>query len=380
MNAWNPRLSIGGHARGRIEDGINVLELPSLPLRTISGTNILGAYLDLLHWMLEEPQGRRGRLSLPPGASEAAMDALASLEHERMPGMEIEVHVDGELRLLESPDFAASGEAHAGLLKQREAARPPEIVTTLSRAVDDPRFVTYKNLRSSRWFGKVEGLRLCSFNVQGTGGVLRVSTGKREASLATVYAGFREAVGADELAFAVDPGRHEHDVTSAASAVKHLLESRSRGKLSTTYREGRLEACVLRAAVPILIEGVGTLAVASSWGQFPTLWSPSGKGKELDVLMRHGDEPWAIELKHHDPAGIVSYYRHAVGQAVLYRTYIGKAQPLHDWFASKGMDARRCRAAVVLTKSPHRDWDARLTHVQRLAALFDVRVAVVAPD
>jgi hypothetical protein len=187
----------------------------------------------------------------------------------------------------------------------------------------------------------------------------------------------REAIGAEELAFAADPGSDEHDLAAAASAVKRLLESRSRGKLSMTYREGRLEACVLRGAIPIMIDGVATLAVASSWGQFPTLWSPGGKGKELDVLMQRGDEPWAIELKHHNPAGIVSYYRHAVGQAVLYRTYIRKAKPLHDWFASKGMDATRCQAAVVLTESAHRDWDARLTHVQRLAALFDVKVAVV---
>jgi hypothetical protein len=125
------------------------------------------------------------------------------------------------------------------------------------------------------------------------------------------------------------------------------------------------------------LPGVGQLEVASAWGQFPTLWSPTGSVKELDVLMRSANCPWAVELKHHQPAGIATYYRHAVGQAALYRAFIRSARRLHPWFRRRGMEAASCEAAVAVTRAEHPDWDLRLKHVQRLARLFRVHVAVI---
>ena len=46
--------------------------------------------------------------------------------------------------------------------------------------------------------------------------------------------------------------------------------------------------------------------------------------------------------------GSVSTTDTPVHQAVLYRAFIRTAKPLHPWFAAHQLDARDCRAAVVM--------------------------------
>ncbi len=55
--------------------------------------------------------------------------------------------------------------------------------------------------------------------------------------------------------------------------------------------------------------------------------------------MRQGSVPWAVEMKVRGGGGVGGYYRHAVGQAVLYRQFIRSASPWtrgsadRDWTA-----------------------------------------------
>ncbi len=381
VRPWKPCLSIGGGATGFVDDGVRVLALPA-PSGSdpVAGKRVLGGYLDLLHWMLSEPDAARGRLVLP-SATEAALDAVATLERARKNTFKIEVHVANEHRERQPPDFSNSAKNRAKQLEQREAAEKPELVERFERAVGDPRFFVYRNLGGRRWFGKIEGLRLCEFALDGSSGALKIGTGSGSLGRLrkSVYVGFYEAVDEYELPFAIEPSGRQVDIADAAEKARRLIESRVSGRLATTYREGRLEARVLSDEVRVTIRDVGTLEVASRLGQFPTLWSPKAPGKELDVLMRHSDQPWAVELKHHDPAGIVTYYRHAVGQAVLYREFIRAAKPLYGWFEQRGLKAQRCEAAVAVTKSEHpkSEWTKRLEHVQRLAALFGIEVVVL---
>lgn len=65
--------------------------------------------------------------------------------------------------------------------------------------------------------------------------------------------------------------------------------------------------------------------------------------------------PWAVELKHH-VGGAGQYYRHAVGQAVLYREFIRRADLLEPWFEKRGMDRGSCEALVALTPGKGKDW------------------------
>ena len=62
---------------------------------------------------------------------------------------------------------------------------------------------------------------------------------------------------------------------AAAAALLLLIASREGGALSTTYQEVKVEAQVLRGAIPVDIVGVGRLNVATP-GESPTLWSDGG--------------------------------------------------------------------------------------------------------
>jgi len=81
--------------------------------------------------------------------------------------------------------------------------------------------------------------------------------------------------------------------------------------------------------------------------QFPTLWTRDGSARFLDVLMRHKDVPYAVELKVPSQGG-GEKYRHAISQAVLYREFIRRARQFHSWFKDNGMDAKKCEAVVAI--------------------------------
>jgi len=77
-------------------------------------------------------------------------------------------------------------------------------------------------------------------------------------------------------------------------------------------------------------------------------------------------------------AGVASYYRQAITQAVLCRRFIRHATPLHLWFSDRGLEATACEAVVVVPRIPdvQEKWRGRL---QQLAALFDVAFVEVDP-
>lgn len=84
--------------------------------------------------------------------------------------------------------------------------------------------------------------------------------------------------------------------------------------------------------------------------------------------MHVGNVPWIVELKV-NTQGQGQYYRHAVGQAVLYREFIRNAQSLWPWFRerSPSLDATPARRL--------------LADVETLGQLFDVDVITVdGPD
>jgi hypothetical protein len=244
---WPAKLSIGGGASGCVEDGTFVLEVQS-------DVRALGGYLDLVHWMANQPGARAGRLVVPGGSATAVLDGIATLEQTREDGPPVGVVLGGAALALNAPDFTASAADRANYLEEREraSARPPAAVEALERALrHDRRFVAYRNLGSAAWYGKVEGLRLCEFDHDGQGGTLRVGSGVPKSSTEPVREAFRDAVGADSLAFTIDGP----SLLEAAAAIRRLIDSRENGPLSHVYREARLEARVLRGDVPIAVAG-----------------------------------------------------------------------------------------------------------------------------
>ena len=73
-------------------------------------------------------------------------------------------------------------------------------------------------------------------------------------------------------------------------------------------------------------------------------------------------------------AGVGQYYRHAVHQAVLYRAFIRTAEPLHSWFDAHQLNARDCRAAVVMPEAKG------FQSLIDLANIFDVDVLTVSKE
>ena len=116
----------------------------------------------------------------------------------------------------------------------------------------------------------------------------------------------------------------------------------------------------------------------TNWGsQFPTRWgfTDGNAARYLDAMLRDGNIPWAVEMKVQGGGGVGQYYRHAIGQAVLYRHFIRSAAPLDPWFAARGLRRTECQAAVVipdLDKQPK--WRPRLQAVCDLVSVSLVEV------
>ncbi len=75
-------------------------------------------------------------------------------------------------------------------------------------------------------------------------------------------------------------------------------------------------------------------------------------------------------MKVEGGGGVGGYYRHAVGQAVLYRHFIRTATSLKPWFDRHQLDQTTCQAAVIVPElSAQPVWSDRLAQI---CAAFDV--------
>lgn len=107
------------------------------------------------------------------------------------------------------------------------------------------------------------------------------------------------------------------------------------------------------------------------------LWGRGGRAHYLDVLLRRGREPWAVELKVLGGGGAGAYYRHGVAQAVLHRHFIRSATPVHTWFADAGMDAAACRVCLAVPCALSPRANDRMQKLRTLAGQLDVSVAEI---
>ncbi|MFD0205474.1 MULTISPECIES: hypothetical protein [Saccharothrix] len=106
------------------------------------------------------------------------------------------------------------------------------------------------------------------------------------------------------------------------------------------------------------------------WGR-----TTSNAARYLDALMRQGKVPWAVEMKVRGARGVGGYYRHAVGQAVLYRHWIRSATALDPWFTRQGLDRTAARAAVVVPAlDTQPQWRTRLRTVCDLTGVELIEV------
>jgi hypothetical protein len=250
-----------------------------------------------------------------------------------------------------------------------EKEDPPRMAMDLETAVNDDCFRWYRSVTSNYWSGRIEGLEVC-----------RVSSDVKERRLQVggdnegpAKRGFKAVL--DEMG--LEAGSFEpHEIERVASAIHALAESRKNGELNNYQREHLLESRILSGKLKIVTSaGVPTPVLDKHPFQYPALWTPGGSARFVDALMRIGDVPYVVELKAHSNRG--QGYRHAVTQAVLYREFIRKADLLHPWFESRGLDPRKCQAVVAFPELGGRNRGLLLSQHSEVGRAFDVEVVEI---
>lgn len=264
-----------------------------------------------------------------------------------------------------------------GLL-QRD--RPvPDLVTLIVRSAGLPGLRAYPMLSTqASWSLRLEGLEVGRADAKRV--TMKVGKDSKVGNRSSQRHAWVEATGHSDPLTTDDVDVAVRTITAFATPWQAL------GQTRPDHDEHALESRILRGATPIPVGGAPLSLIQEddgvvNWGsQFPTKWGPGGKARYLDALLRDGSTPWAIEMKVEGGAGVGQYYRHAVAQAVLYREFIRKAEPLHPWFKARGLTARGCQAAVVvprLTNPRHEQWR---DHVTGLCKAFEVEFVEVDPS
>jgi hypothetical protein len=256
------------------------------------------------------------------------------------------------------------------------AATPPELAQALVSAIGRPEVRLYPMLTqlpaTGTWSLRVEGLEVG--RITANGGRLVVGKPGKTGAESTFRKRWTNIAGPAPIVFPSPASLDE-----AAKVVKEFaldLESHPRKD------EHALESRILRGETKVVAKGI-ELALAiddplvSRGSQIPTKWAEdTGRARYLDGLLRDGEIPWAIEMKVEIGGGFASYYRHAIGQAVVYRHFLRTATPMHPWFSALHLDATRCEAAVVFPETPSKV-SQKIARLFELAARFDVAIAEV---
>lgn len=367
----------------------------------------VGAVLDIIDMHLAEGRTFAGAtvmadevaVVLDHRVKDEAWDAVGSLVSALSAGPRVTVF---RARGDESPepvstqaaDFSRSAKAaHYLTLLQRLDDGPPQLLRTLQQQVDRDELKAYPMLTGHpEWSLRLEGLQVGRFRPdRGWLDVGKTSAAGVDGEARRVWL---KALDGTQPTGRVTVTADDGSMSYAGSVLTSFADAWI-GPRDGVVRQGQqnehaLESRVLRGDCKVAV-GTGTLQrladdSVTNWGsQFPTRWGrgtdPGTPARYLDALLRDGRVPWALEMKVQGGAGAAGYYRHAVGQAVLYRHFIRDAAPLEPWFSGNArhtghdLDRTACRAAVVvpdLSGSPK--WRSRL---QAVCELVDVELVEV---
>ena len=362
------KLWLSGHLIRGVWDGIPIIAVGS----ERNFERKLNALVDGIYWCersFENPKTLRIIYGGYENSSKL-LDSLATLIDCYQGEIKIEVEIDFKPCILELPDFSELGSKWLSLFQGRKLVNPPDNVLTLSKLVQDESFRWYRSVTGQAWSGRVEGLEVCRAAQQAE--YITVDVGKpgKKGDIGKARQIFLDVV----KKLNSNPGQFDSSrLKEAAAIIKAIADIRKNGELKNTIQEHHLESRVLREALPVYVNGQLLKPVIEDYPfQLPTLWSPNGKARFLDALMRHENVPWAVELKViTGSAG--EYYRHAITQAVLYREFIKKAKQMHIWFIDHGLDAENCQGLVAFPKLVDRQKYLLKEH-QTIGELFGVKV------
>jgi hypothetical protein len=363
----------------RADRGLSIssglIRVPSQRLFAVGGEQSrklqVTALLDAMHWHRWSSLGGEGGITYMLGQgpnSPAAIQAIALLMSALVRRVDLSVQVDSASVPLTLPDLNEGSDGRLQQLRDRDVAVLPPLARSVEEKVRDRCFRWCRTLTGREWSGRVDGLEICRIDDSGQG-VLRLGRVGKTGKESKARERFRFLVESDEFHFG------EANLPAAVSVISRLAADRRCGVLSEIQLEHMLEARVLRSAVTLEFDGQKLEPVQS---QFPAMWSEGDDPKYIDMILKLDDVPWAVEMKVPEGGGQGQYFRHAVGQIVLYREFIRRATGLHPWFTERGLDPLKCRAAVAFPmKGTETQRRSARDHVEYLASLYDVDVMVL---
>jgi hypothetical protein len=296
--------------------------------------------------------------------------------------MDIALSLDLEPTALLLPDFSEAERRLAAWVRNLptpgEDPAPP-LLRELANRIDSPAFQWTRSAEDGSWTGRVLGLNICS--APASGGMLLMSLGMEDAwDMDRSASGrFRRLVGGANSQF------DDKRLDQAASTIRDLARQRSLedSPLAPIAPANRIEHMVLSGDLRLRVDdGAPVVPLLDDPPyRFPTLWSEAGRVQWLDLLMRRGDVPWAIEVDV-PLGGLAQTVRRAIRDAALHRHFIRHARPLAPWFTSQGLYPQLCRAAVVIPR-PRVEEPAMASLVQELetvAMALDVHLVYLDVD
>jgi hypothetical protein len=353
------------------------IRVPSHRLLAIGGEKSektqVDAFLDALHWS-KWALTTDGPITFQLGKgyyTDRVVQMLSTLIDSLASQIEVHLQVDAQQLQICLPDLGRDAPRRLEQLRSRDATRLTPLAETVQAEIGDPCFQWVRTLTGTTCSGRVDGLEVCQLDENGQG---RISIGQigRTGRQSPARARFRELAGTDEFRF--DGSTR----SEAVDLIKKLVQDRRRGKLSEYELEHLLEARVLREAVAVETRGNRLKPLLT---QFPAIWSEGGDTKYVDVVMQADGVPWVVELKVPEGGGQGQYFRHAVGQAVLYREFIRRAVGLHPWFRERDLEPSRCQAAVAFPlRGSETQRETALNQVRYLAELFNIHVVVLSDE
>lgn len=371
------------HEYGPIEASDNKLSISKYvircqkrPLVAVAGDRSekeqINAFLDALHWNRHRWGGASGFVFLIGRGKRASavIEAIGTLRSVLGGRVETEIQLGTMFEPTQprSPNFSSIDRGWLAALQRREEVKLPQVAVRLADGVNAPSFRWYRSLRGDRWSGRVEGLEVCRIGLTDTSGVIAVGRESKRGAESKARRQFRELTGENQIHFDQD------NLEVAVEVIRRLVVNRQTGELFGEEREHYLESQVLRQDVKIQLSDGRQLrpVVQDVPFQLPTLWSTYGRAKYIDVLMSSDDVPWVLELKVAS-GGQGQYYRHAVGQVVLYQEFLRRATKLHAWFENRGLDATKTEAAVAYPRLRGRQAGDLQDDISYLAEAFGIQ-------
>lgn len=326
----------------------------------------INALLDGIAWFLATRQAGDDTLHLVLGCSDEAdaigstlkerLGAIGTLTAELSSGPEIHTWLlspsgPTEVTTFKPAFTSSTPQRWNQLLMSASAATVTGMAADLVETIIHPAFALYPKLSSQQgtepWQMRLDGLEVG--RIGSSTATLRLASSNYDAPREPRDT-WRKVIGQQAMTFS--PTTIDGLVTRIGDLVGAwsvggepnavLQHGQPEHALEMHVLSGRLSLNVLQPAVPLRS---GVLAAA----QFPTLWGDVTRpARYLDALLTDaGRRPWAVELKDQDAGGgHGAYLRHGVGQAVLYRHFIGSAA-LDPWFTHHQIDRLQCRAALA---------------------------------